>query len=221
MQCNTIIFDLDGTVTDPVQGITRSIRYALDKLERPAPAVADLHWCIGPPLLESFRILLGHNYSDLAGQALTYYRERFSQTGLFENQVYPQIPELLKQLANTKLSVMIATSKPGVYAVDIIDHFGLSAYFARIYGSELSGELVDKSELLGHIIQKESLERSKTVMVGDRSHDIIGAKNNGLASIGVTYGYGSKMELRDCGADWIVDDPISILTVIETSTISN
>lgn len=215
MQFDTIIFDLDGTLTDPVQGITRSIRYALDKLERPAPAAVDLHWCIGPPLLESFRKLLGHNHSDLAPSALTHYRERFSQTGLFENRVYQKIPELLKQLVNKKRSVMIATSKPGVYAVDIIDHFGLRPYFARIYGSELSGELVDKSELLHHIINKESLDRTKTVMVGDRRHDIIGAKNNGLACIGVTYGYGSKQELLDSGADWLVDDPMDILTVIE------
>ena len=211
MEKRVILFDLDGTLTDPVDGITRSIQYALKKLGKPVPDSEDLHWCIGPPLLDSFSRLLSDNGSGQAQEALLIYRERFSQIGKFENRVYDGIPEVLSLLNERGLSLFVATSKPTVYSIDIISHFKLAPYFKRIYGSELNGDLVDKTELIGHIISKEDIDKRTAIMVGDRSHDIIGAKNNGLPSIGVTYGYGTREELLESGADQLASNPMDIL----------
>lgn len=211
MEKRVILFDLDGTLTDPVEGITRSIQYALKKLGKPVPEPEDLHWCIGPPLLESFRRLLRDNGSAQAQEALLIYRERFSQIGKFENRVYDGIQEVLSILNERGLSLFVATSKPTVYSIDIINHFKLASYFNRVYGSELNGDLVDKTELIDHIISTEDIDKRTAIMVGDRSHDIIGAKNNGLSTIGVTYGYGTREELLESGADQLASNPMEIL----------
>ena len=213
MKFETLLFDLDGTLTDPKKGITRSIRYALRKLGKPLPDADDLHWCIGPPLLDSLKKLIGNNDSAKAYQALTFYRERYGRIGKFENEVYSQIPDMLSQLNSGKASLFVATSKPAVYAIEILNHFGLAHNFRKIYGSELTGELSDKTELIQHIFNKEGIEKEFTVMVGDRRHDIIGARGNGIASIGVTYGYGTKDELINSGATWLADNPSDILNL--------
>ncbi len=214
MKKRVILFDLDGTLTDPVEGITRSIQYALEKLGKPTPDSEDLHWCIGPPLVESLKRLLADTGSGQVQEALLIYRERFSKIGKFENKVYDGIPEVLSLLNEKGFSLFVATTKPRVYAIDIIKHFDLAPYFNRVYGSELNGDLVDKTELINHIISNEGIDKNRVVMIGDRSHDIIGAKNNGLTSIGVTYGYGTREELLDSGADRLATSPSDILKIL-------
>jgi phosphoglycolate phosphatase len=214
MKKRVILFDLDGTLTDSEEGVTRSIQYALKRLKKPAPEPEDLQWCIGPPLIESFKSLLGDDGSGQAHEALLMYRERFAKIGKFENKVYEGIPEVLSRLNEQRFSLFVATSKPRVYSVDIIEHFALEPYFKRVYGSELNGDLVDKTDLINHIVSSEGLDKNIAVMIGDRRHDIIGAKNNGLASIGVTYGYGTKEELLDSGADQLATSPSDILNIL-------
>ena len=214
MNKHVILFDLDGTLTDSEEGVIRSIQYALKKLKKPSPHPEELKWCIGPPLIESFKKLLGEDGSGQAHEALLMYRERFSKIGKFENKVYEGIPEVLSKLKEKGLSLFVATSKPTVYSIDIIKHFALAPYFNQVYGSELNGDRVDKTELIAHIMSTEGLDKNDTVMIGDRRHDIIGAKNNGLASIGVTYGYGTKEELQDSGADRLAANPSYILNIL-------
>ncbi len=215
MPVTHILFDLDGTLTDPKSGITRSIQYALQRLHAPVPAIEELTWCIGPPLLESFPILLNTDDPVVAKQALTLYRERFSTLGKFENDVYPDIPELLERLHDQGFHLFVATSKPRVFAVDIVEHFDLTTYFTGIYGSELDGQFCEKTMLLPHILRHESLDPLNTIMVGDRKHDILGAKSCNLRSIGVLYGYGSREELHEAGADFLAEAPLKILDGIE------
>lgn len=204
-----IYFDLDGTLTDPRPGITRSIQYALRKLDRAAPSEDELTWCIGPPLHASLKKLVGTD--DLADKALSLYRERFADIGLFENEVYPGIEDTLSVLARSGRRLFVATSKPGVYAERIIDHFKLRVYFERVFGSELDGRRSDKSDLLGHALQTTGVDPSQAMMIGDRSHDMIGARNNGMTAVGVLYGYGSKEELLDAGAHHICATPQRLL----------
>jgi phosphoglycolate phosphatase len=172
-------------------------------LGREAPPADDLTWCIGPPLLESFKTLL--NDASLAEQGLALYRERFGTVGLYENEVYPGIPDLLTACREAGHRLFVATSKPTVYAVQILDHFDLSAYFEAICGSELDGTRSDKTELLRWVLAEHRIDAASATMIGDRRHDIIGARNNGLRAIGVTYGYGSREELTMAGAEIVVE----------------
>ena len=142
---------------------------------------------------------------------MSLYREPFSVTGLFENDVYAGVPEMLAALRAMRHTLYIATSKPRVYAERIVEHFSLAPYFAGVYGSELDGRFDNKGELLAHLVRHEALSPATTVMVGDRSHDIVAAKQNGLRSIGVTYGYGSYDELVQAGADRICHSPADIV----------
>ena len=210
MKIENILFDLDGTLTDPRVGITRSIQYALEKLDRPVPTAEDLLWCIGPPLLENFKKLLSPD-DDPAETAVSFYRERFSTVGKFENEVYPGIIEILDGLSAQGFTLFVATSKPVVFARDIIAHFGLLPFFKKVYGSELDGDLTDKGALISHILRNERIAAQSTLMVGDRSYDIHGAKKNGVCSLGVAYGYGTKIELIEAGADFIADSPREIM----------
>jgi len=214
MKFTAILFDLDGTLTDPQKGITRSIRHAFRKLGTPLPETDDLRWCIGPPLRDSLKILLGDRASDFTDPALDFYRERYGRIGKFENAVYDQIPGILSRLNAGKTALYVATSKPTVYAVEILNHFGLAPSFRKIYGSALDGALSDKQELIRHILHTEGIEKESVVMVGDRSHDIVGARGNQIASIGVTYGYGSRAELVHAGANWLADSPTDICRIL-------
>jgi phosphoglycolate phosphatase len=204
-----IYFDLDGTLTDPKPGITRSIQYALGRLGRAVPSEDELTWCIGPPLHASLKKLVGAD--DLADRALSLYRERFADIGLFENQVYPGIEDALSVLARSGRRLFVATSKPGVYAERIIDHFRLRVYFERVFGSELDGTRTDKTDLLGHALQSARVDPSQALMIGDRSHDMVGARNNGMTAVGVLYGYGSEEELRGAGAHHVCATPQALL----------
>lgn len=210
---DAIFFDLDGTLTDPKPGITRSIQYALQRLDHPTmPTEDELTWCIGPPLRASFVRLLGAETS--ADLAVTYYRERFSDVGLYENGVYDGIGEVLTTLCASGHRLFVATSKPHVFAERIIDHFGLRDHFERVFGSELDGTRVDKSHLLEYALKQASVDPAKTLMIGDRSHDMVGAKNNGMKGIGVLYGYGSRDELLEAGAHHVCATPGAILGCI-------
>jgi len=213
MDLDAIYFDLDGTLTDPKPGITRSIQYALQKLDHPTmPTEDELTWCIGPPLRASFVRLLGAETS--ADLAVSYYRERFSDVGLYENGVYDGIGEVLTKLCASGHRLFVATSKPHVFAERIIDHFGLRDHFERVFGSELDGTRVDKSHLLEYALKQASVDPAKTLMIGDRSHDMVGAKNNGMKGIGVLYGYGTRDELLDAGAHHVCATPGAILGCI-------
>jgi len=197
----TIYFDLDGTLTDPKPGITGSIQYALKKLGLAVPSQDELTWCIGPPLHASLKALTGSDL--LADQALLLYRERFSEVGLFENTPYPDIHDTLAAVAETGARMFVATSKPAVYATRIVDHFGMTPYFERVFGSELDGTRADKRDLLRYALEESKIDAASAIMIGDRSHDVVGARTNGMTAIGVLYGYGSEAELRDAGAHHI------------------
>jgi phosphoglycolate phosphatase len=210
---DAIYFDLDGTLTDPKIGITRSIQYALEKLDhRPIPAEHELTWCIGPPLRASFEKLLGGSQS--ADAAVSLYRERFSGIGIYENSLYSGIAEVLTALGKSGHRLFVATSKPGVFAERIIDHFGLRDHIERVFGSELDGTRSDKTELLRYALRTASVDPARALMIGDRSHDMVGARNNGMGAIGVLYGYGSRQELMSAGARKLCDTPRAILDCI-------
>ena len=205
-----ILFDLDGTLTDSSLGITRCVQYALERLGRTAPPADELLFCIGPPLLESFAVLMPDGSPDLPRQAVLHYRDRFDAIGKYENHVYDDIPEALAELRTQDCRLFLATSKAEVFARQILDHFGLTPFFTGIYGARLDGSLCDKGELIGHILEKEGLDRDQTLMVGDRKHDMIGAAVCGIGGIGVTYGFGSVEELTAHGAAHLAHEPLTI-----------
>ncbi len=214
-----LLFDLDGTLTDPYQGITRCISHALLALNRPPPPQENLKWCIGPPLKNSFTKLLASEDEKLAEEALSIYRERFGSVGLFENELYEGIPDALRALQEKGHLLYVATSKPTVYAKQIIEHFSLQRYFRTIHGSDLDGTRSDKTELISHILLREGITSSETLMVGDREHDMIGAKTNGVCGVGVLWGYGSRDELEASGAHACIRHPSELTTL--TNEMSN
>jgi phosphoglycolate phosphatase len=201
-----LFFDLDGTLTDPGPGITRCLAHALEQLGRPAPPLGELERFIGPPLKLNFSELLETDDETLIHQGIAHYRDRFGEVGLFENEVYPGIPELLARLGEEGHALRVVTSKPTIYASRIAVHFDLDRHFARVHGSELSGLRADKADLIAHVLDTESLRREDCVMIGDRSHDILGARAHGVRSIGVAWGYGSREELTEAGACGIASD---------------
>lgn len=207
-----LLFDLDGTLTDPREGITTCMRHALSCLGRNPDDYPNLERFIGPPLLQSFAELLG-NDSD-AALALRYYRERFADVGLYENQVYPGIETLLGALANAGHRMLLATAKPQVFASRIIDHFALRGYFSAVYGSELDGTRTDKSDLIAFILAAEAITASDAIMIGDRSFDIVGARNNGVRAIGVSWGYGSAEELAEAAPEALCDSPAALQALL-------
>ena len=205
MRYDVLLWDLDGTLTDPKVGVTLSVQYALNRLDYPLREADDLDWIIGPPLKESFKTLLQTTDETLLNQAITIYRERYKDLGLYENIVYPGIPELLRQLKERGCRHLLATSKPRVFAEKILQHFSLDSYFSVIMGSELSGQLVEKDVLIAEVLKMVPIDlRSKTVMIGDRRFDIEGARANGIDVISVGYGYGTLEELKTASPDFIV-----------------
>ena len=202
---NNILFDLDGTLTDPKEGIVNSILYALQKLGIHENFINELDSFIGPPLRESF--LKRYDLTDeQADNAMLYYREYFSVKGIYENRIYPGVKELLKSLCNQNYRLFVATSKPTVFAVEVLRHFKIDSYFDEIIGSNLDNSRTDKTEIISHILSAYGLQASDSVMIGDRKHDIIGAKNNLVKTIGVTYGYGSLDELLAFQPDFMVNN---------------
>jgi phosphoglycolate phosphatase len=203
-----ILFDLDGTLTNPREGILNCIRYALDKLNVAAPPESSLLKYIGPSLWESFKEMLHTDSEEKANEGVMLYRERFSTVGKFENTPYSGIHETLKTLRSKGYTLYICTSKPSVFAKEIAEHFKFASFFKEIYGSNLDGSLVDKTQLIAHILHAEQLDPSESIMIGDRKYDLIGARNNSLKPYGVSYGFGSGEELKD--AEYVFNAPIKI-----------
>ena len=199
----TILFDLDGTLTDPMMGITKSVQYALKKHGIIEEDLWNLTKFIGPPLMDSFKRYYGFSEEE-ARQAVVDYREYFAPTGKFENVVYNGIPEMLQALKEQGFVLAVATSKPEVFAKDILVHFDLEQYFDFVGGALLTGR-TDKAEVIAYVLEYLGVEKQNVIMVGDREHDIIGAAKNQLDSVGVLYGYGDRAEHETCGAGWIVE----------------
>lgn len=204
MGYEVILFDLDGTLTDPKVGITKSVQYALAKFNIDEPDLDKLVPFIGPPLVESFQEFYSLSETEaIAG--VGYYREYFTKAGMFENAVYPGIKDMLALLVEQGKQLIIATSKPTVYSEQIIEHFGLTQFFQSIVGSNLDGSRIHKDEVIAYSLAELShVEREKIVMVGDRMHDIVGAQKNGIDVIAVKYGYGTAVELQTAKPTYIV-----------------
>ncbi len=199
-----VLFDLDGTLTDPFEGITKSVQSALLKYGIEEPDREKLRVFIGPPLRESFARYYGVP-SDKIEQVIAYYREYFSVKGLFENEVYEGIDAFLRELHARGTKILLATSKPEPYAKRITEHFGLSKYFFDECGADFEGKCETKAQVVARALERCGCDRSDVLMVGDRCHDIIGAKENGIDSAGVLWGFGDRAELEGAGADMIFD----------------
>lgn len=209
-----VLFDLDGTLTDSRQGILGSMRYAMQRIGRAAPDDSVLERFIGPPTRDTFQSLVGAGDADLVAQAIRFYRQRYSERGLYENALYAGIAPVLSQLRARGCPLYIATSKPRDFAVLIADHFGLTPHFRAIHGSEFDGTRSAKEDLLRHVVRIEGLDPANTVMIGDREHDIRGARANRLRAIGALWGYGSHEELAAAGADALCHAPAELPAVL-------
>jgi len=204
------LFDLDGTLTDPAEGITNSVAYALNKFGITVESREELYKFIGPPLVNSFMEYYGFD-KEKAFLAVETYREYFRDKGIFENKLYDDIPLVLEKLQQDGKIIVLATSKPEEFAIKILKHFGLFEYFDLICGATMDEKRSEKSDIIKYALKKLNAPIEKCVMIGDRCYDILGAKENGIASIGVTYGYGSLEELKNSGADYIIDKPIELI----------
>lgn len=209
-----VLFDLDGTLTDSRVGITESVRQALLTEGFDAPSAETLGWVLGPPLRQSFAKLANTTDQAMIDRLLVRYRERFEPIGMFENKVYDGIPELLQTLKRRGHHLYVATSKPHVYAAKILDHFDLKAPFDGVFGAELDGSVDSKADVIRVLLREMGISPSSSVMVGDREHDVIGASAHGIATIGVTYGFGSETELRAAGAAFLAHTPQDIAHLV-------
>ena len=211
-----IFFDLDGTLTDPALGITNSFIHALKFYGMEIPSYEELCKLIGPPLPYSFQTTFGLSH-EKAMEAVAKYREYFSTKGLFENKVYDGIPELLQTLKEKGKHLVVATSKPEEYSIKIIEHFGLAKYFDFVCGSLMDESRSKKDEVIAYALERCGLgegDKKNVLMVGDRFHDIEGAKKNNLKSCGVLFGYGTRSELEESGADFIAESVAELSKII-------
>lgn len=210
MKYEYILFDLDGTLTDSAVGITNSVIYALKKYDIKVDNRNELNKFVGPPLSDSFESYYGFSKEE-AKTAVEYYREYYREKGMFENLVYDGIEDLLKTLKYNNKTLVVATSKPQVFAQQILEKFDIAKYFTYIAGSSLDGTRVKKDEVIQYALESCNITNlPKVIMIGDREHDINGAKKVGINSIGVLYGYGDRDELEKAGADFIVDTILDI-----------
>lgn len=212
-----LLFDLDGTLTEPKTGITRCIQYALTGMGCAAPDEADLVHFIGPPLSQTFGHLLATTDERTINRAVMLYRERFTEVGMYENEVYAGMADTLATLVAEGHWLYLATSKPHIFATKILHHFGLAHYFQAIHGAELDGTRQDKADLIAHILHTETLSAAETAMIGDRKHDILGALANGVTAIGVLWGYGSAAELTEANATYLAADQSALLRIVRES----
>ena len=202
-----MLLDLDGTLTDNHDGITRSIVHALAALGAPAPDAAALAACIGPPLRASFARLLATADAAAVERALAHYRTRYADVGWQENFVYAGVHDALEALAAGGARLFLCTSKPQPYAERIVDRFGLARRLDGVYGADLAGTLDDKAKLMAHLIARERLDATACTMVGDRHHDIDAARANGVRAVGVLWGYGTREELAAAGVQALAATP--------------
>lgn len=214
MHINDVLFDLDGTLTDPGEGIANSVIFSLERFGITVSNRAELYKFIGPPLLYSYKEYYGFSESD-AKLAIKYYREYFSEKGIFENRVYDGITDMLGKLRGNNIRLSVATSKPEPFALKILEHFGLTEYFSLVAGATMDETRSEKHEVIEYALRGLRIEdKARCIMVGDRKHDILGAKKNGLKSVGVLYGYGSRGELETAGADMLAETPLDICGLI-------
>ncbi|HEL2377122.1 TPA: HAD family hydrolase [Streptococcus suis] len=212
----TILFDLDGTLTDSGQGILNSVAYALEKMGIEEPDTANLNRFIGPPLYESFSRFYQLNPEDTQS-AVDAFRVYFKEKGMFENQLYPGIIPLLEELRTAGKTLVIATSKPEIFAKQILEHFGIAHYFDVIAGASLDSSRISKADVIGYAINQLEAFPKQAVMIGDREHDIEGARMHQLPAIGVLYGYGNKQEFEKAGATMIVETVQDLKRVLLTT----
>lgn len=207
-----ILFDLDGTLTESGEGITKCVQYALEKLGKPEEDLKKLEVFVGPPLMDQFMKYAGFNEME-AEKAVEYYRERYSVTGIFENRPYPGIYEMLDELKRKHYRLAIASSKPEYYVQQILDHFQLTEYFEEIVGSEMNGQRTNKTEVINEAMRRLGMTKNKSqvLMIGDKEHDILGARNAGINCIAVSYGYGSKEEIDAADPFMTVDSVDELL----------
>lgn len=202
---SVVLFDLDGTLSDPKIGITKSVQHALQKAGVMVNDLDELEPFIGPPLQVSFQEIYGFNDTQIT-RAIRDYRERFTERGMFENKLYEDIPVLLAHLKQQGYILTIATSKPTVFAEQIIKYFQLESYFDLVVGSHLDGSRSAKGEIIAEVLQQlDSYPKEQFIMIGDRKYDLIGARENQIDAIGVTYGFGSLEELKNEEPTYIVD----------------
>lgn len=203
-----ILFDLDGTLTESGEGITKSVQYALGKLGLPEAPLEELRTFVGPPLLEKFMEYAGLD-QDTAKQAVAYYRERYSSVGIFENRVYDGIPEVLEGLQRKGYRLVVASAKPEKYVKQILEHYEIASYFEEVVGSEMDGRRTSKEAVIEEALRRLNLQnhRSQVLMVGDRENDVLGARKCGLECLAVSYGYGSVEELE-------ATDPLKIVSTV-------
>lgn len=205
-----LLFDLDGTLTDSMEGIANSVLYALEHFGIHEEDMQKVRSFIGPPLKDTFMNAYGFDEKK-ADEAVEKYREYFSAKGLLENAVYPGIPELLAELKAAGKTLLVATSKPTVYSRRILEHFDLMKYFSDVQGSNLDGSRAKKDEVIEYVLEENGIsDRSAAVMIGDRKHDVLGGKKCGLDTVGVLYGFGSRQELEAAGAEEIAEDVVNL-----------
>jgi len=209
-----VLFDLDGTLTNPEIGITSSVIYALEKFGIKVEDRKELLPFIGPPLTYSFETFYGLSKED-SELAVKYYRERFSVKGLYENEVYDGVEKMLQTLKDRGKILVIATSKPEEFTLKILEHFDLLKYFDYVAGATMDGSRGEKGDVIRYAIEISGIEdKSQAIMIGDRHYDICGAKENGLDSMGVLFGFGDYEELTKAGADYIAESVVDILKYI-------
>lgn len=207
-----ILFDLDGTLTDSGEGITRSVQYALEKIGKPEPERQKLNIFVGPPLLEQFQEYAAID-KETAKKAVEYYRERYAPVGIYENELYPGILEMLEELKARGYRLAVASSKPENFVNTVLEHFHMTSYFDQIVGSKPDGGRTDKTAVIEEALLRMGLEkhRNQVIMVGDKEHDVIGARKAGLDCIAVSYGYGTMEELENAHPFKIVNSTEELL----------
>ena len=209
-----ILFDLDGTLTNSELGITTCVQHALSKFGIEVEDRTQLRPFIGPPLRESFQVYYGLSEED-SERAIAYYRERFSVKGLYENEVYPGVEKTLQALKESGKKLIIATSKPEKFTLIILEHFDLLKYFDYVVGATMDGSRGEKADIIRYVLDNYEIgDKNQAIMIGDRKYDILGAKENGLKSIGVLYGFGDREELEEAGADYIVEKAEDIIKIV-------
>ena len=217
MTIKNLLLDLDGTLTDSRPGITRSIDHALTRLGLAIPSEVELVQLIGPPLKQTFASLLPDPTGVNVDEAIRLFRERFADIGIFENSVYSGIPESLEKMLSDGFHLFLATSKLQIFARRILKHFNLDHFFHGVYGSEMDGTRQDKADLIEHLLETENINCQEAVMIGDRSHDIIGGIANNLPTIGVLWGYGSKLELESAGVHILAAQPADLELTVQST----
>lgn len=210
-----ILFDLDGTLTDSSGGITKSVQYALKHFNISVEDLNELRKFIGPPLSDSFKEFYNFN-DEMANIGMIKYREYYADKGIYDNKLYNGIIELLQTLKENNKEIILATSKPEVYAKKILKYFKIDKYFTFIAGADFEETRVKKGDVIKYALESYNIkDLSSVIMIGDRKHDIIGAKENNLKSIGVLFGFGTLEELKKCGADYIAKTPNDILNIVK------